>query len=90
MDDFTPRNAVKFVARSFVAYQTGKLAEQTITDHTQFEEDDFVVDITGTVIGWYVSSKLKPVTDGAVDRVADFIAAKRAAKTTKIEVPEVA
>lgn len=90
MDTFTPRNAAKFVARSIVANQTAKLAEQTITDHTQFEEDDFVVDITGTVIGWYVAHKLKPVTDGAVDRVADFIATKRAAKAAKTEVPEVA
>lgn len=90
MDDFTPRNVAKFVARSIVAKQTAKLAEQTITDHTQFEEDDIVVDMTGFVIGWYVSSKLKPVTDGAVDRVADFIATKRAAKAAKTEVPEVA
>lgn len=82
-DLFTPRNAAKYVAQAIIATQTSKATKDAITDHTRFEDDDMIVNISGHLVGWYVSSKLKPVTDGAVDRAADFIAdrkAKRAAK----------
>lgn len=88
MDAFTPRNVAKFVAQAIVAGKTAKLTEKAITDHTRFEEDDMIVDIGGHLVGWYVSSKLKPVTDAAVDKTADWYIAqkeKRAAKKTPAE-----
>jgi len=36
-----------------------------------------IVNIGSHLAGWYVSDKLKPVTDKAVDTVADYIASKR-------------
>lgn len=70
---FTPRNVAKFVAQAIVAGKTSQLTENVITDHTRFEDDDMIVDISGTLVGWYVSQKLKPVTDAMVDKTADFI-----------------
>jgi len=70
---FTPRNVAKFVAQAIVAGKTSQLTEKTITDHTRFEDDDMIVDISGTLVGWYVSQKLKPVTDGMVDKTADWL-----------------
>lgn len=78
--DFTPRNAAKFVVKAIVAARTAKLAEDAITDYTRFEEDDMIVDISSSLIGWYVSDKVKPYTDKMVDKTADFIAAKRGKK----------
>jgi hypothetical protein len=83
MEAFTLRNAAKYVAKAIIHFETASLAETAITDHTRFEEDDMIVDISSHLAGWYVSDKLKPVTDKMVDKTADFIAAKREARKAK-------
>lgn len=80
---FTGRNVAKYVVQAAIAAKTAKLSKDAIAEHTQFEEDDMIVDISGTVIGWYVGAKLKPVTDKVVDKTADFIAKKRAERAAK-------
>lgn len=82
-DKFTARNVAKFVLKSIVAGKTAKVTENAITDYTSFDEDDMVVDISGMVVGWYVSEKLKPVTDAIVDKTADYFVAKKADKQAK-------
>jgi len=79
MDTFTPRNVTKFVVKTLVAGKTADLAGTAITNHTHFEDDDTIVNISSGVIGWYVSDKLKPYTDNMVDKTADFVTAKREA-----------
>lgn len=79
---FTPRNVVKYVAKAIVHSRVAQLTEDAITDYTRFEEDDTIVRISSNVVGWYVSDKLKPVTDRMVDKTADFIAAKRGKQET--------
>lgn len=81
--NFTPRNVAKFVLKSVVAGQAAKFTEHLITDYTQFDEDDMIVDIAGGVVGWYVSDKLKPVTDAIVDKTADFVTAKKESRKAK-------
>lgn len=81
--EFTARTAAKYVAKSVVAIKTKQIAENTITDHTDFEKDDMIVRISTGLISGYVSSKLTPVTDAAVDKAADYIAAKREARAAK-------
>lgn len=85
MKEFTPRNAAKYAAQAIIASKTSQIAEDVITDYTRFEDDDIVVDISGHFVGWYVSSKLRPVTDTMVDKAADFISAKREQLKTKKE-----
>lgn len=80
---FTARNVAKFVLKSIVAGKTAQLTEKAIADYTQFEEDDMIVDIAGGVVGWYVSDKLKPVTDAIVDKTADFIVEKNEARKSR-------
>lgn len=77
---FTPRNVAKYAVKFIVAARVAQVAENTITDYTRFEEDDMIVDISSSVVGWYVSDKLKPYTDKMVDKTADFIAEKRGKK----------
>lgn len=86
--EFTARNAAKYVVKAIVASKTAQVAEDVITDYTRFEEDDTVVDISSHLIGWYVSSKLQPITDKMVDKTADFIMAKRQEMKDKKETPE--
>jgi hypothetical protein len=88
MEDFTPRNAAKFVVKAIVHSKVKHIAEDVITDYTRFEEDDVVVDISSHMIGWYVSSKLRPITDKMVDKTADFITAKREEMKAKQDKPE--
>lgn len=90
METFTLRNATKFVVKCIVHGKTAQLAEDAIINHTRFEEDDKIVDISSHLVGWYVSDKLKPITDGAVDKAADFIVAKRAARKAKKNNTEIA
>lgn len=82
---FTARNVMKYVVKAAVHSAVAQRAEDIITDYTQFEEDDAVVKISSHCVGWYVSDKLKPVTDRMVDKTADFIAEKREARAAKKE-----
>jgi hypothetical protein len=77
--DFTARNVAKYVVKATIHFKTAQFTEEVITDHTRFEEDDLIVDLSGHLVGWYISDKLKPVTDKMVDKTADFVVAKRAA-----------
>jgi hypothetical protein len=81
--EFTPRNVAKFVVKAIVAGKTAQITENALTDYTSLEEDSMAVDIAGGVVGWYVSDKLKPITDAAVDKTADFIVTKREARKAK-------
>jgi len=80
---FTARNVSKFIAKSIVAHRVAALAADTIADYTQYEEDDFVVELGSRVIGWGVASKLSPVTDAIVDKTADFVTERREARKNK-------
>jgi hypothetical protein len=81
--EFTARNVSKFVAKAIIAAKTAELTAETIAENTRFEKDDTVVDVGSKVFGWYVSDKLKPVTDKIVDSTADFITEKREARKAK-------
>lgn len=84
MPAFTARNVAKFVAKALVAAKTAELTEDLMVDHTQYDEDATIVDITGKIAGWYVSEKLEPVTDRIVDQAADqIVALKRKLKHKK-------
>lgn len=89
MKEFTARNAAKFVVTAIVKKKASDITEDIIADYTRFEEDDMVVEITGTLVGWYIGDKVKPVTDKMVDKTADFISAKwQQMKDKKEETPE--
>lgn len=83
MDAFNPRNVAKFVAKTIVHGQVAAVAEDTIIDHTRFEEDDMLVNISSHVVGWYVADKLSPLTDRMVDKAADWIVARKERKAQK-------
>lgn len=87
MDQFTPRNAAKFVVTTIIKVKTAQKTEDLITDYTQFEEDALVVDIAGGLVGWWVGDRLKPYTDKVVDKTADFIVAKREQMKEKKDTP---
>lgn len=78
MDAFTPRNVAKFVTTTGIKFYVAGLTHNAIIDHTRFDEDDKIVDITSAVVGWGVADKLKPHTDKIVDKVADKVSERRA------------
>lgn len=82
-EKFTTRNVAKFVLKSIVAGKTSQITERAITDYTAFDEDDMIVDIAGTVVGWYVASKIQPVTNAIVDKTADYFVARKEANQAK-------
>lgn len=80
---FTARNVAKFLVTSIVASKTSDLAAEALTDYTSLEEDSLAVSLGSKCIGWGFSSKVKPYTDAAVDKTADFVATKRANRKAK-------
>lgn len=88
--DFTPRNVAKHVVKAAIAFKVSRTVKHTIDDYTRYDQDNFVVDQTGFVIGWYVSDKLKPYTDKAVDWTADRIVAYKDKKKSPDKTEETA
>lgn len=82
-DDFTVRSISKFVVNSIVVMKSTELAKDAMTDYTSLDEDSIAVRIGSKVIGAAVGSRLKPYTDKAVDKTADFVVAKREARKAK-------
>lgn len=74
---FTPRNVAKMVVKTAVQLKTAAVTQRAIADHSSLESTDIPVRITGALVGWYVSEKVKPYTDLAVDKTADFVVEKR-------------
>lgn len=81
--DFTTRNIAKYVVVAAVHGKVAQLTKHAIVDHTELEEDNIIVGLGSHVIGWGVADKLKPYTDRAVDKTADFIADKRDKRRAK-------
>lgn len=77
MPPFTPRNVAKMVVTTTVQLKTAAMTQRAITDHTALESTNIPVRLTSGVVGWYVSHKVKPYTDLAVDKTADFVNEKR-------------
>lgn len=86
MEAFTARNIAKYLVCAAIHRQVASATETAITNHTRFEEDDTIVELTSHVVGWGVSVKLKPWSDRIVDRTADFINEKRAAQAAKKDI----
>lgn len=80
---FTARNVCKYVAQALVAQKAAAVAEEALTTYTSLEEDDKIVDLGCKVIGWGVSSRLKPHTDRLVDKAADFVVEQREKRQAK-------
>ena len=77
LPEFTPRNVAKMLVTSAVQIKTTALTQRAIADHTSFETTALPVRLVGGVVGWGVASKVRPYTDRAVDKTADFVIEKR-------------
>ena len=93
MEDNTPlyltRQVAKWVLISLVDVKTTQITAETIADYTNYEKDDLIVKLGSGAVGMIVSAKIKPVTDAAVDRTADFaIKQWQKRKSTKKETQE--
>lgn len=77
---FTIRNAAKFALKVIVSTKVKETSKDIISNQLDRDEDDNIVSIPAHMIGWYVSEKLEPITDGMVDKTADWLAARKAAK----------
>lgn len=82
MPAFTPRNVAKYVVKTIVHSVVEARAEDAIINHTRYEEGDLVVKLSSHTVGWFVSDKLKPYTDAAVDKTADWYNARKEEKST--------
>jgi transcriptional regulatory protein LevR len=82
-DDFTPRNIAKFVVMTIIAGNIQHLTEAQIGNYTRFDKDSRTAEVVGGVVGWGISSKLKPVTDKIVDKTIDYAIAKNNERKAK-------
>lgn len=75
------RTLSKAVLREAVAITVYRQTSQMIVEHTDVDEDSFMLSLGCVVAGEVVATKAEPHTDKAVDKVADWIASKRNKKT---------
>lgn len=79
----TVRSVAKHVAESAVGLGASLLTVKTVDNYTGFEKDAFIVKLGAGAVGFIVAGKLKPYTDAAVDKTADFIVEKREGRKAK-------
>jgi hypothetical protein len=69
--------ALNSLVESLVALQ----ARAFIADHTEIDHDSKLLQVGTSMVGSVVAGTTEPYTDRAVDKVSDWIAAKRNKKT---------
>lgn len=74
------RTFAKHIASSAVGLGTSMLTVKAVDNYTSYDPNAFVVKLGAGAVGFVVGAKLQPITDAAVDKSADFIAAKRQAR----------
>jgi hypothetical protein len=92
MESNTPlyltRSVAKWVLISIVDVKTTQITAETIADYTNYEKDDLIVKLGSGAVGMIVSARLKPVTDAAVDKTADFAVKQWEKRRTKKETQD--
>lgn len=73
----------KLVAKTIVASKVAAVTSKQIASHTNLNEDDTTVEVAGHVVGYVASCKTEPYTDAAVEKVADWVKAKKEARNNK-------
>jgi len=82
---FRVRDVPKFLVTTYVSLKAASVSGKIIADHSRFEEGDIIVRIGAAGIGVITATTLTPITDGVIDKTADFVNAKRAERKTKRE-----
>jgi hypothetical protein len=77
------RSAAKWLIDSIIVIKTTELAADVLTDHTRYDQDNFIVKVASGAVGGVVSIAIAPVVDITVDKTADFVTAKYQAFRTK-------
>lgn len=58
----------KHTVSTIVSTTVANAVSNLITDNTETDKDDFVVQIPSAVVGYMVAHKLRPYTDAMVDK----------------------
>jgi hypothetical protein len=74
------RTFAKHIAQSAVGLGASTLTARAVDNYTPYDPNAFIVKLGAGAVGFIVASKLQPLTDAAVDKSADFVAAKRQAR----------
>lgn len=77
----TPRDFAKLGANVAVALQVQQSTKQQVAQHTDLDPDSIPVKVGAFVAGQLVAWKTRPLTDKAVDALADRIVAFKNRKT---------
>lgn len=82
---FVAKTAAQVAVSSAVSHATIATANQIVSPEDDSLENE-VIDLSGSVFGFVVSWKLRPLTDAMVDRVADWHVARKAEKALNATV----
>lgn len=70
------RTVAKYIVNGAITFKTTQLVKNAISDYTQFEKDDIVVNLAAGAVGLVVGNALEPLADKAVDVTFDFVSAQ--------------
>lgn len=67
----TKTEIAKWAVQAVVSAKVSSFTSDQLVERTDLDEDSIAVDIGSSVVGYVVASKLRPVTDAAVDTVVE-------------------
>jgi hypothetical protein len=78
--DVTPRTVAVYLIQGAISMKVTQIARDTMVDNTRFENDDIIVKLGSGAVGMVAAGIVKPHTEKAVDKIADYLVAKRKAR----------
>lgn len=82
---FKPRNLAQYAIHLTVSTNVAAFVRSQVAENTDLNEDSLPVDIGCYVTGHLVANQTDKITDPAVERVANWLQAKRQSRTAKPE-----
>lgn len=81
--DVTPRTVAVYLIQGAISMKVTQMSRDAMVENTRFEKDDMIVKLGSGAIGMVAGGIAKPHTEKAVDKIADYIVAKREARNAK-------
>jgi hypothetical protein len=83
--EVTPRTVAVYLIQGAISMKAAQLTKDTMLNHTQLEDDAIIVRLSSGGVGMVAAGISKPHVEKAVDKIADYIVARRKARKTQKE-----
>lgn len=79
----TKTRIAQTAVNAIVAAKTAQFTKETISAHTNYDEDSIPAIVGGVTVAGVVTSKTEPFTDAKIEKIAAWLTAKKEARNNK-------